>query len=509
MPVFVVESPPRRRIEKPDAKMLAAALVAAVLAHAIPFVRIVLSALVTLFHEFGHAAASWLLGHPAVPAFDLVYGGGFTHQDNFQLPLAVLVACGFLALVWMLRGQTRVQVAIAAAGGLWLVAVSSEWRREVVVASMGHGGELILAAVFLYMVLANVGWRAPHVERPLGAFLAFFVQIQTMRFAWRLAHDSSFLAWYREGKGGALMNDLETVALDLHIHTGVSVGIEQVASWLFAFSFVTFAAAVAFWALRHPFGARRSVARIDSRARPRMLPVFTEACMVRRRRFLALVFLALGASSCITDPKRPAPATLRIYLARHGQTDWNAARRLQGQTDTELNATGRQQAEKLKERVQGIPLDRVYSSTLRRSRETAEIARGSAPLSSVPGLMEQHVGKFEGQVIDDKHPEAREEFERRSHDPDDSLDGGESENQFLARVRDAVVDLRSESPTGSILVVGHGGTNRAILRVVLELTAEQANSISQANDELYMLELANGVKPRVWKWIDEAHLNEL
>jgi len=66
-----------------------------------------------------------------------------------------------------------------------------------------------------------------------------------------------------------------------------------------------------------------------------------------------------------------AGATLRVYLARHGQTDWNAAHRMQGQTDIELNATGRQQAELLRERVADIPLDHVYSSTLRRSRETA------------------------------------------------------------------------------------------------------------------------------------------
>jgi hypothetical protein len=74
--------------------------------------------------------------------------------------------------------------------------------------------------------------------------------------------------------------------------------------------------------------------------------------------------------------------TLRIYLARHGETDWNVEHRLQGCTDTALNATGRQQAARLAERLKGIHLDAIYSSTLTRSRDTAEIARGQVPLKS-------------------------------------------------------------------------------------------------------------------------------
>jgi hypothetical protein len=82
------------------------------------------------------------------------------------------------------------------------------------------------------MTLANVGWRIPEVERGLGAFVAFFVQINVLHFAWRLGHDRAFLDWYLAGKGGALMNDLEVVALDLHIFLGVSPSVETLAGWL-------------------------------------------------------------------------------------------------------------------------------------------------------------------------------------------------------------------------------------------------------------------------------------
>jgi membrane protein CcdC involved in cytochrome C biogenesis len=120
---------------------------------------------------------------------------------------------------------------------------------------MGHGGELILAGVLLYMALSGVGWRIPEIERPLGAFAAFFVQMQTMHFAWKLRNDDAFLSWYREGKGGAMMNDLEVVALDLKIWTGVSLDIEQVAGWLLAFSLIPVALAVLMYVYRERVNA--------------------------------------------------------------------------------------------------------------------------------------------------------------------------------------------------------------------------------------------------------------
>jgi len=257
--VHAVAGPPEQQgFGRAEARMLGVAFGAALLANLIPLVATVLSALATLFHELGHAVASWILGHPALPAFDFVYGGGFTHEDDFKPALAVLVGAGWLALGSVLRRSPRMLVGIGALAALWLVAVSAAWRRELVIAAMGHVGELILAAVFLFMALANVGWRRPEIERPLGAFLGCFVQIHTLSFAWKLMHDADFLAWYREGKGGALMNDLESVALDLHIHTGVPLAIEDVAGWLFVLALLSFGAALALAAFRPRVAAFRS-----------------------------------------------------------------------------------------------------------------------------------------------------------------------------------------------------------------------------------------------------------
>ena len=144
----------------------------------------------------------------------------------------------------------RTLTVIVVCSFLWLAAVSADWRREVVISAMGHGGELVLAGILLYMALSGVGWRIPEIERPLGAFAAFFVLFQTATFAWKLRNDAGYLAWYKGGKGGAMMNDLEVMALDLRIWTGAALSIEQVAGWLLAFSLVPPAVALLLYVCR-------------------------------------------------------------------------------------------------------------------------------------------------------------------------------------------------------------------------------------------------------------------
>ena len=198
---------------------------------------------------------------------------------------------------------------------------------------------------------------------------------------------------------------------------------------------------------------------------------------------------------------------LRIYLARHGQTDWNLEGRTQGGIDTHLNATGRQQALQLKTWLKDIPFASVYSSTLSRTRETAETVRGSVPLTSLHGLGERRFGKFEGLLTSD--PQAGPEFERRRWDPDDSLDGGESLNAFADRVRTTIDGIRKRHRSGTILIVGHANTNQMILRILLNLTVDQMRTITQDNNELYLIELESGKTPRLWKLITEANLKDL
>ena len=192
-----------------------------------------------------------------------------------------------------------------------------------------------------------------------------------------------------------------------------------------------------------------------------------------------------------------ADTVLRIYLARHGQTDWNLQQRLQGSTDIPLNAVGRDQAKALARFMADIPLGAVYCSPLQRSRETAEIARGQLPLSPLAELAERRFGSLEGQSTAD--PAVRRAIDARRWDPADSLDGGETLAAFEARVRKAIDVIRAAHPTGNVLVVGHGGTNQMILRVLLGLSMEQTQKIVQGNDEMFLVELEAGKAPRAWK----------
>ena len=223
---------------------------------------------------------------------------------------------------------------------------------------------------------------------------------------------------------------------------------------------------------------------------------------------LPLVLTGCQPSARVEEPD--PSAVLRIYLARHGQTGWNAERRLQGWTDIELNETGRGQARGLAERIDGVPIDQIFCSGLRRSRETAEIVSGGRlPIEALPALNEQKLGKFEGAYIDGRDPQVVAEYERRSADPEDALDSGESRTEHHARVRAAVEEILRRHPSGTILVVGHGGTNSAILAALLGLSQAQASEIRQSNDELYLVEVATGRTPRLWKQIPTDRLGDL
>jgi hypothetical protein len=220
------------RLGPDEWKSLGIGLAAAILVYALPLTRFIFGTLVTLFHELGHAIAGWLMGYPSIPAFDFVYGGGLTHHGAFQKAIVIAVALVFAYAAWLFR-ENRKSVAIVGALFLvWLYFVTREWRREIVFAAAGHMGELILAGIFFYKALAGRSQRA------LSAFVAFFVQMHTVLFAWSLLNDAAFLDHYREGKGGALMHDLEVIALNLQIWLGVTPGIEGAARALLAFSFV-------------------------------------------------------------------------------------------------------------------------------------------------------------------------------------------------------------------------------------------------------------------------------
>ena len=222
------------------------------------------------------------------------------------------------------------------------------------------------------------------------------------------------------------------------------------------------------------------------------------------RKALVIVVALLIVPRASVAPEAQATSSLRLYIARHGETDWNVLHRLQGWTDRPLNETGRRQAVELAETLKGIRLDAIYSSTLSRSRDTARTVAGSTMMvKSLDGLRERNYGHYQG------GSDTAPEYLRRSNDWTDRLDDGESLNQLLARARDSLAQIRRERPAGNVLIVAHRITNQMLLRALLDLTPEQTVKIVQDNDEVYLVEIEPGAKPRLWKLIRQNNLGDL
>ena len=226
--------------------------------------------------------------------------------------------------------------------------------------------------------------------------------------------------------------------------------------------------------------------------------------VIHMRKVTFLVLLLLVAPRAAVAPHAQASGSLRLYVARHGETEWNVQHKLQGWTDIPLDDTGRTQAAALAESLKGVHIDAIYSSTLSRSRETARTVAGSAlTVKSLDGLRERNYGHFQGGSDTDP------QYVKRMNAWDDRLDDGESLNQLLARTRDSLAQIRREHPAGNVVIVAHRITNQMILRALLGLTPEQTVKITQDNDEVYLVELDPGAKPRLWKLIREKNLGDL
>jgi broad specificity phosphatase PhoE len=149
-----------------------------------------------------------------------------------------------------------------------------------------------------------------------------------------------------------------------------------------------------------------------------------------------------------------------FYFVRHGESEGNAARVFTGHMDSPLTARGRQQAATVAEELAKVKFDRIISSDLSRTRDTAEVIakRHGMAVEVVPELREIDVGERTGKNFDETAA-----LPGWNEDGFVAWPGGETLEKVLARTLGAIDRLTRESPGKTILIVGHGGVNRILL----------------------------------------------
>lgn len=161
----------------------------------------------------------------------------------------------------------------------------------------------------------------------------------------------------------------------------------------------------------------------------------------------------------------------RIYLIRHGETDWNAERRWQGIEPTDLNDAGRRQAHALARYLHHRQIGAIYSSDLPRALETARILGAAVDVTPVVDVRwrEINVGVFQGltgEEVELRYPEAIAAW--RVDDLDYRIPQGESRRDLMTRAYAAWQDMLANNSAGrEVAVVSHGGTIRLLLRRLL------------------------------------------
>ena len=199
----------------------------------------------------------------------------------------------------------------------------------------------------------------------------------------------------------------------------------------------------------------------------------------------------------LDQPLPPRSAGARLLLVRHGETDWNRQGRFQGQIDIPLNANGRAQAEAARAFLAEVPIDRAYTSSMARPRQTAELILAShpgVPLTSSAGLMEIAHGEWEGRLeseIAEGWPQLLGDWKRAPQTV--QMPGGETIQQVwdrsLASWNRIVASL---APQETALVVAHDAVNKTILCALLGLSPADIWAIKQGNGGVTVIDYPGG-----------------
>ena len=186
-----------------------------------------------------------------------------------------------------------------------------------------------------------------------------------------------------------------------------------------------------------------------------------------------------------------------IILIRHGETEWNSQKRMQGHSNSDLSSVGQAQIQALGQWMKNVPFDLIYSSDSLRAKQTAEaITQFSGhELQFDQRLREKNLGVFEGLTSEEareRHPEVFRLFKTAGSKY--VIDEGESTQQLQDRALEIVDEIRIKHPEEHVLLVTHGGFIRVVMKHSLGLSLETPTRFLIRNTGVFRL---------VWedKWI--------
>jgi probable phosphoglycerate mutase len=199
-----------------------------------------------------------------------------------------------------------------------------------------------------------------------------------------------------------------------------------------------------------------------------------------------------------------------LYIVRHGATDWNQSKCIQGQLDTPLNGAGRSQAALAAKRLAALGATALYSSDLLRAYETAQIIAQAASLQIIqkPGLREMHFGAWQGLTLDEIRERDPELYAARRERPYEvPPPGGEAWRQFYQRSVKSVHDILHATDAERVIVATHSGVCTVLGLEALGLGYAGKRPFSNANCAIHTIAV-EGSRWEALSLNDVSHLEE-
>jgi len=187
-----------------------------------------------------------------------------------------------------------------------------------------------------------------------------------------------------------------------------------------------------------------------------------------------------------------------IYLVRHGETDWNVKKLIQGQKDIPLNEKGRKQAEKLSGKLKKVKFDAIYSSDLKRATETAKIIADKRKLNIIKSMAirERYFGKYEG--VSFKKSKVIFEIINNLMTNEKKNAKVEEEQKMIKRFISYIHEVSVQNLGKTILIVTHAGPIRLFL-INLSLRIYKNLSEGDIDNLSYVQLISDGVSFEIEK----------